>query len=168
MIDQHYQLIAAHYGSEVAARSQVPLLNHIDEGITLLKLMDASDYTISAFCVHPLMQNDQDLVRFNASADVTKIDPRVMMYAMEYRKSANAYLSRPQTDHFSVDDIPTVFLEEVRQMLVADKIQNRKDFERHHLGTHARSDQLDRYFKLWLEKLGVSENRYQEWAALIS
>jgi len=47
-------------------------------------------------------------------------------------------------------------------MLVADKVQNRKDFLAYHKGTHARSDELDYYFKLWLRRLDISEERYQE------
>ena len=47
-------------------------------------------------------------------------------------------------------------------MLIADKIQNRKDFQLYHLGTHTRSEQLDQYFKNWLEKLEVSEDFYNE------
>ena len=47
-------------------------------------------------------------------------------------------------------------------ILIADKIQNRKDFELYHLGKHERSDELDSYFKNWLERLNISEEFYQE------
>ena len=46
---------------------------------------------------------------------------------------------------------------------IADKIQNRKDFELYHELTHPRSKELIQYFKNWLEKLGVSEEAYQEY-----
>jgi hypothetical protein len=47
-------------------------------------------------------------------------------------------------------------------MLIADKIQNRKDFELYHLGKHERSSELDSYFKNWLERLDITEEFYQE------
>ena len=50
-------------------------------------------------------------------------------------------------------------------MLLADKIQNRKDFERYHKGTHQRSAELEQYFKNWLTRLGVSQEFYAEMAA---
>jgi hypothetical protein len=48
-------------------------------------------------------------------------------------------------------------------MLIADKVQNRKDFELYHEATHPRSKELAMYFRLWLEKLGVSEENYQQY-----
>lgn len=57
---------------------------------------------------------------------------------------------------------------DVQHMLIADKVQNRKDFECYHLGTHPRSAERLPYFKNWLEVLGISESRYQELAGLIA
>jgi hypothetical protein len=51
---------------------------------------------------------------------------------------------------------------EVNEMLVADKVQNRKDFLLYHRGKHERSDALDLYFRRWLERLGVSEERFAD------
>lgn len=62
----------------------------------------------------------------------------------------------------SPDDIPLSGMPEVDQMLVADKVQNRKDFLVHHRGCHPRSDALDRYFRLWLLRLGVTEQQFAE------
>jgi hypothetical protein len=47
-------------------------------------------------------------------------------------------------------------------MLIADKIQNRKDFELYHKDIHERSDELKQYFFNWLWRLGVWEGNYQE------
>ena len=91
--------------------------------------------------------------------------PEAAVPAMEYRNIANAYLSK----HFTgTEDIFQLsVLDEVNQMLIADKVQNRKDFERYHQGSHENSEQLQIYFKNWLDKLGVSEARYQELAVLL-
>lgn len=60
------------------------------------------------------------------------INPRVLLLAVEYRNIANGYLSfmpsRPEVKLSPIDD--------VNKMLIADKIQNRKDFENYHLGNN--------------------------------
>lgn len=38
-------------------------------------------------------------------------------------------------------------------MVLADKIQNRKDFRLYHKGKHKRSKQLSAYFDIWIEFL---------------
>jgi hypothetical protein len=58
--------------------------------------------------------------------------------------------------------------DEVRLMLVADKVQNRRDFERHHLGMHPRSAELDAYFRRWLAFLDVDEPRYRSLVATLA
>jgi hypothetical protein len=52
-------------------------------------------------------------------------------------------------------------------MLIADKVQNRKDFERYHRDTHPRARDLDHYFRNWLIALRVTETRYHELARRI-
>jgi len=87
-------------------------------------------------------------------------DRHVLLLAMEYRNIANATLSHRTIA--TAADIPLSPLPEVNAMLVADKVQNRKDFILHHARSHPRSKELDRYFRLWLERLGVSESQFGE------
>lgn len=78
------------------------------------------------------------------------------MLATEYRRAANAYLCKPETDAWSIDDAKKhigLLLPDIRLMLIADKVQNRKDFMAAHYGTHPRSDQLFDYFNNWHEIL---------------
>jgi hypothetical protein len=152
-----YRLISRHYGSRVAQRSQVPLINHIDQGLVSLDIIDASQEAKRAFCMHPLWQQDDDLGEHSYMANF--IDSYVAMLTMEYRSVANEYLSnRVNTGHV----IRLSPLVEVNHMLIADKVQNRKDFITHHRGTHPRSCELDQYFMDWMQALDISEQMYQE------
>ncbi|MGK0389502.1 MAG: hypothetical protein ACI94Y_002242 [Maribacter sp.] len=49
---------------------------------------------------------------------------------------------------------------EVKQMLIADKVQNYKDFMLYHYKLHTRSDELYEYFQNWSKLLGID---YKEW-----
>lgn len=153
-----YRAIQAAYGRRAARRSGVPYVHHIDEGLTVLARIGATERARRAFCLHPLVQNDEDLARTYAHVGSITPDPQVLTLALEYRNIANATLAHRAIA--SAADIPLSPLAEVSQMLVADKVQNRKDFVLHHLGAHPRSEVLDRYFALWLERLGVSEEAF--------
>lgn len=152
-----YRYIAKHYGNRVAKRSQVPLINHINEGLVVLDHIGATERAKRAFCMHPLWQADADL--FDNAYLAQFIEPQVTVLTMEYRNIANAYLSDKMDAPY---DIPIKIspLVEVNYMLIADKVQNRKDFITYHKATHARSAQLDLYFNLWLQALGVDSTMY--------
>lgn len=147
-----YRLIAAVYGDRKAQRSGVPLMNHIDEGLVLFgqffKGLDM-DMAKRAWCLHPLVQADDDLV--SNFALLVQADPRAVALAMEYRRVANAYLSRRAIT--SLEEIELSPLNDVNKMLYVDKIQNRKDFRQYHLGTHPRSKELEQYFENWIQRL---------------
>ncbi len=162
---REYALIAAHYGDRTAARSGVPLMRHVDHGIAILDAIGASNAARRAFCIHPLVQADADLV-VHAHTIATELDTYVVMLAIEYRHVANAALSTRVLA--SATDIALSPLAEVNAMLVADKVQNRADFLRHHAPTHPRAAELARYFALWLERLGISEARYAELVSVMA
>ena len=147
---REYELIAAHYGTRATRRSGVRLMVHVDDGLALLA--DSTDDARRAFCLHPLIQADADLAA-NLDRVAAATTPRVMALAMEYRAVANAALSTRA--YRSAADIALSPLAEVNAMLRADKIQNYRDFVAHHAATHPRAAELDRYFRLWLERLGV-------------
>lgn len=148
---QEYKLIKSIYGDKKARRSQVPLINHIDEGIEILKSIGATPLAVRAYCLHPIFQDGLELNKNRQLAHDQ--DPYVLMLAMEYRQIANAYLSFREID--GLDDIKLSPLSEVNEMLVADKIQNFKDFMRYHHKTHPRSGKLHRYFNNWFKKLNI-------------
>lgn len=153
-----YQLIQKHYGDRVAERSGVPLMNHIDEGLAILTEMKATEAVKAAFCLHPLLQSDE---AYKENLSWICEDHRVgnipLLLAVEYRTKANSYLCKPSTDYWHMDAIKKkvgVLTLELRQMLIADKRQNYKDFMTYHSETHARSWQLLRYFTNWFRLLG--------------
>jgi hypothetical protein len=151
-----FKLIQDYYGDKVANRSQVPLINHIVEGMEILTMIGADDYTKDAFCMHPLVQNDADFAankNWILYLDPEVYDPRILSFALEYRNVANQYLSHREID--TIDDIKLSPLLEVNQMLIADKVQNYKDFLIYHQATHPRSRELTHYFCNWLKKLNA-------------
>lgn len=160
--DRHYRAIRDWYGNRRAARSGVPLIAHIDEGLAVLDRIGASLQARQAFCLHPMLQQDEALLASLAPDSpllACALDVRALLLAMEYRAVANAYLS----EH-CVSDMDCIRLspsKDVNDMLIADKVQNRKDFEIHHASTHPRAEVLALYFGNWLRALGVDEARYR-------
>ena len=154
-----YQAILDHYGDKKASRSGVPFINHIDEGVQLiLKLEDFPKeirYRAAlAFCLHPMFQKPED---FNRNFELLlRFESRIVALVIEYRNVANACLSTSLGEEwrsFSWENINLSCRIEVNLMLLADKVQNQKDFLIHHKDTHPRKEILDTYFWLWLMRL---------------
>lgn len=156
-----YDLIKEHYGEQTTERTGVKLINHIDEGLNILENLNTTSWARDAYCLHPLLQSDLELVLslVNYSDYFKDFHPNVLIYAMEYRSVANEYLSKRKIK--SIDEIRLSPIGDVNKMLIADKIQNKKDFDKYHKETHPRSKELKQYFNNWLEKLGISEEEYQ-------
>lgn len=153
-------------GQERASRSGVLKMNHINEGLTILDNIGACEYTKRAWCLHPTIQMDNDITSYREF--VLFCSPLSVLLATEYRAVANAYLCRPETDNYTLNDLPKIALPEVKHMLIADKVQNYKDFLIYHVETHQRSSQLDAYFITWLLHLGVSRQQFQYLSGLIT
>lgn len=160
-----YKIIQNHYGIDCAKRSGRPFMNHIDEGLAILKWIGSSVSAKKAYCLHPIYQSDEALSEFGKKnmrdINIFGIDSDVIVNAVEYRSVANSYLSSRKIN--SLDQIKLSPLEDVNKMLIADKIQNRKDFEIYHKGKHEKSHQLESYFINWMVRLGVSENMYNDY-----
>jgi hypothetical protein len=157
------------YDLRCAERSGVLLIHHIYEGLHVLRSLDASLETKAAFALHPMTQEPATRERTKDRVDeVLAPFPQgdeVKSLTLEYARVANASLS----DIVSLDDDGNVVLtrpielspdERVNQMLVADKIQNCKDFHEHHLD-HERANELGVYFSAWLNALDVSREFYR-------
>jgi hypothetical protein len=160
-----HDLIIEHYAMQCAKRSKVPLINHINEGLIVLDAIGATQRAKDAFCIHPMLQHDSDLSA-NWKEVASVCDSETILMAMEYRSVANEFLS----DKMDLDVVPEIRLSpllEVNQMLIADKVQNYKDFTKYHYGTHARSEQLNNYFHKWLEALDIDLRTYTRLYKLI-
>lgn len=148
-----YQAVKSFYGSKTAKRSKVPLINHIDEGLKIMAHRNVSHLAQAAYCLHPLVQSDDALSAFVANSgdspawglQASGASMRALALALEYRRVANSYLSKN-----GPGDLVTTPIRDVWEMLLADKVQNRKDFMMHHQGTHPRSTILAAYFDTWV------------------
>lgn len=155
---KEYQIISDFYNDKITNRSGVKFMNHIDEGLYILEKIGSSEIAKRAYCLHPIVQDDKSLSENKYL--LKNIDTDVIIASIEYRSVANEYLSKREIS--SLSEIRLSPLKDVNDMLIADKIQNRKDFELYHLGKHERSVELDSYFKKWLERLNITEEFYQE------
>lgn len=165
-----YKLIKNHYADSVAKRSQVPLINHIDEGLIILSSLQCSRDSMKAYCLHPLLQDDEQF-KINYRKVVSEVGySKSVELSIQYRYYAMQYLCRPHTDDWEIEDVSLMMdlaPVEVRFMLIADKVQNKKDFMAFHYGSHERSEQLFIYFNLWLQYLGVSYLEYEAMTTLL-
>lgn len=156
-----HQDIRNFYGTRRAARSNVPLMNHIDEGLKILDALGSNDNVRAAWCLHPIYQ---DCTCPSQEQHLDNVyHAHVATLVREYRRVANAALSgiiERSGRSLYCPPIAISTIQEVNDMLVADKVQNRKDFIKHHAGTHPRSMELDLYFKCWLSALGVDDTKY--------
>jgi len=154
-----YRIISKYYECKEANRSGVPYMNHIDEGLIVLDSLCAGNMAKKAYCLHPIFQSDAELDD-NFGMDLTGVSSEVLIMVMEYRSVANEYLSSREIE--SIDEIRLSPLVGVNEMLIADKVQNKKDFLIYHYDSHKRSSQLYKYFNLWLNKLEIDNDTYNE------
>lgn len=160
-----YKLISRVYGNVRAKRSGHFYMDHIDEGLAILRDINASLDAWEGFCLHPIFQMDHHYKLYGDCMEALDIPAQSAVLATEYRHVANAYLS--PMGRRKAKDIQLSPLKDVNDMLIADKVQNRKAFEAHR-NKYPNAADLDYYFKAWLERLGISEQEYQRLAKLIT
>ena len=145
---KEYETISKFYSDKRAKRSNVLLMNHINEGLHILIEMKRPLIEQKAFAIHPIVQNSENI-------DTSWSDAYEL--ACEYKKVANSYLCRPEND--DINNLSDMYLK-VGHMslgcaynLLADKIQNQKDFLIYHSKTHNRKKELSVYFNNWITYL---------------
>jgi hypothetical protein len=156
-----YRIIQKFWKDKYAKRTGVHYMRHVDEGLRVIIEQGGTNRAMRIFALHGLLQECyRDFTVFEET--LSDVSPDVIIGAMEYRAIANNHLSYhdPSTIRLSEDD-------DVNMALIADKVQNRKDFELYHKDLHPRSAELDEYFLRWLSLLGISEKRYEELKVII-
>ena len=151
-----YYLIESFYGNKQSRRSKQFYMNHIDEGLYILNKLGADSNTKDAWCLHPIFQDDCALIN-SLTLNYKNINSESIIYAMEYRNVANNHLPKHKSKSPKLSILP-----EVNLMLIADKIQNCKDFEFYLL---EREDvdikRLSEYFHTeWFPVLNISDDFY--------
>ena len=125
LANPHYLAAAEILGSRAASRSGLPYLIHVLEGVQILEKLNASQRAKEAFCLHPIMQGDEDLVKAVSEGSVLlqwPMDSVAIALSMEYRSVANRYLSRMRLR--TPDMIELSPVGEVNKMLIAREILN--------------------------------------------
>lgn len=169
---KYYSVIDNFYKGMSTSKG-VPYINHINEGIVHLENMKVDDTVINAFILHPFVQcvnlkgtykdcllTEKELEKH---INIFEIEPEIAFELLLYRKYANSYLCREATDNYDINDA----FEDVKglakyrntvKMLIADKLQNFKDFLLYRQD-HPRKEFLNRYFTIWLNILAnISES----------
>lgn len=165
-LDVHLRAIERYYGDQRAERTGIPYIQHIYEGLIILDLIGASEAAKQAYCLHPIYQLKKNVIEIPIVGQKGYLfSATAVMYAKEYARVANNYLCKK---HYKSEDdeVALSTMHEVNHMLIADKVQNRKDFEVYYESqedkeTFDRSENLSQYFKNWLKALDVSEEKYQ-------
>jgi hypothetical protein len=137
--------------SQFTKRSQVSYFRHVEQGVRILDCIDADLVVMKAFCLHPLLQADKDLIE--NGGDLAGCDPHAVLLAMEYRAVANAGIRSTGKMELSI-------LPEVNQMLVADKVQNYSDFLLFHAKDSPEYASLETYFSKWLNLLNITPEKF--------
>jgi hypothetical protein len=148
-----------------AKRSGVPYFTHVKEGLHILSLLphmgifDVDIFTEKAYCLHAVSQNDADLMEFYGNFH--RFSSTSIGYAMEYRNVANRSLRTSFKKEFNYTEIILSPIPQVNYMLIADKIQNRKDFLKYYPYPGEHWDSINHYFNMWMKRLDVSEDFYE-------
>jgi hypothetical protein len=156
-----YKWVTEVYAKQFAKRSGLSYANHVMEGAVILRGRGASDDIIKAFLIHPYYQ---DGAVFKTPLTATKFSPEAVALAVEYRWVANNSTSRVYAE---TGRITLAECDAVNEMLIADKVQNRKDFLARNQ-THPNFVLLNNYFNAWLLALKIGDAEYNHYCVLMA
>lgn len=157
--EKAYDIVTQAWGDKKSS-TEVPYMEHIDLGLKVLRRLEADKNTKAAFCLHGLFQSDIALISAYSAGIHDEFSSEIILLVMEYRNIANQWL---RTQGWSSRRPPAIPLQQVEQMLVADKVVNYYNLMENNT-KHPDYLELDNYFRLWLQHLGVS---YEDYADLM-
>lgn len=166
MLDKEYNAIKRHYGDRRAARTNLPYMKHIDEGLTLLRTLTEDEVVYKAWCIHPIIQIDESFrIAVDNGLNLITNSNRALLYAMEYRGIANNFLPY----HVGMRYPHSSPLPEVNLMLIVDKIQNWRDARIHLTPVESTAVMLnlEQYFADWRATLDITEELRIKYEAVI-
>ena len=169
----NYYNVIDNFYKDMSTSKGVPYINHINEGVIHLENMKVSNNVVNAFILHPFVQcvnlkgtykdcllTEKELEKH---INIFEIEPEIAFDLLLYRKYANSYLCRESTDNYSINEAfnnikGIVKYPNTIKMLIADKLQNFKDFLQYRQD-HPRKVYLNNYFTHWLNILAnISES----------
>jgi len=166
-----FNIIKSFYGERTTMRfPAIPLISHINEGLIILDNIGASNTAMAAFCIHPLLQDDDQNIITMKSGLLNDVPAEVIITAMHYRAVANEHLNihnqksagREYPDHAWICQQLECY-PDVRDMLIADKVQNKHSMLKFRTNDSTPNfDYLVRYFNIWLTDLGVDQEMYDK------
>lgn len=165
-IQTAYDAITLFYGDTTAKRSGVKYIDHIDQGLEIIDYCNGTSHAHDAYCLHPIIQSTKafvyELSNQTIISNIECLDPYAVMLAVEYRSTANMYLSY-KVNRLTSSERRTIkrrleMIPDLKLCLIADKVQNFKDFLKYHQ-THERACELNQYFRDWIFNiLGVEDD----------
>jgi hypothetical protein len=162
-----YEVISKFYKGKATSKG-IPYINHIDEGVSHLINLAVPDDVVEAFILHPFVQCVNLIGTYGETLltekelekhiNIFELKPEIAYELLLYRKFANSYLCRPDTDDLEFAKcygkvMTLVNHQSTVRMLIADKLQNYKDFWLYRKDNHKRSVHLVNYFETWLSIL---------------
>lgn len=139
-------------------RTKADYFEHVQEGVKILQILEQPLVVQAAFAIHPLYQNDKALTNYFPL--LSTFDPTAVALTMEYRSIANQGIrSEVKKNNWTIK-LSCLF--SVNQMLVSDKIQNRKLFLSKYPKNASDYMEIDKYFNTWLNALDISAKQYED------
>lgn len=151
---------------KISPRTKQPFMDHINEGLLILRKIGVPQFVEAAWCIHPLLQKDE-WIRSGCFL-VKDLPPDVICLTMEFRMVANQI--RPDDCRASRALPFGAWPKAIKMMLIADKIQEWHSYtvyKRHF--TEAEINDVTLYFDEWLSKiLKLTPDQIVEYTKIIA